>query len=96
MQSLVDPISRSPENRVESCLGFREFSEFVHRLDVRHGCLFGRALRSNSRYSWDPLRDLAFSKKGLYVLVGVRPPLNLIHGFHGITANFELDLRAMG
>ena len=46
----------------------------VHRLDV-HGRLFGRALRSNRRNNWDPVRNLAISKKGLYVHVAVRPPL---------------------
>ena len=45
----------------------------VHRLDVRHGRLIGRALRSNSRYNW----DWVISKKGIYVHVTGRPPLNL-------------------
>jgi len=33
------------------------------------------------RYIWDPLRDLAISKKGLYVRVAKHPPLNLNSGF---------------
>jgi len=36
------------------------------------------------RYNWDPLRDLAISKKGFYVYVAVRPTLksNIMPALH--------------
>jgi len=49
----------------------------VHWLDAPHRRLFGRAPRSNRRYNWDPLGDLAILKKRLYVRLAVHPPLTL-------------------
>ena len=48
----------------------------------------------HERFNWDPLRDLAVSKKGLNVPVAVRPPLNVkdIKKLH-ILISFTADLR---